>query len=422
MILEEEEEGEVVVREYSESRDRELVGKLEKKCEVINNGGSRINRSKANSKSVSISTNTISDDPSCRIRLYTVRVMLVAELQGNGEVVGVVRGCIKNVYVKNTSTTTANAGIGRRCVKLGCMLGLRVSPAHRRMGIGSKLVQSLEDWMAANGAQYALLATEKTNTAAMNLFIAQRNYTILSSLVIYMCPISSKPKEQPQHIRTDKLLVDQAISFYEKRLKCKDVFPADISSILKEKLSLGTWISYFGKGVGTKGGETNNLDFIEEEPSSWVIFSVWNTSEAYKLQIRKSHEFKFFSSTLKQAYSKILPCLKLPAQSSVQEPFGFLFLYGLLGEGERVGELIKHMWDFTARLAINLKDCRVVLTELGATDPLREHVSLGPCTTCINDVWCLKKLVRISKYGEDRGEDLAGKRAAGNVFVDPRDF
>lgn len=45
----------------------------------------------------------------------------VAEQRGNGEVVGVVRGCIKHVGTK----------FGGMCVNLGCILGLRVSPTHR---------------------------------------------------------------------------------------------------------------------------------------------------------------------------------------------------------------------------------------------------------------------------------------------------
>lgn len=45
----------------------------------------------------------------------------VAELRENGELVGVVRGCIKGVGTKFEG----------QIVKLGCILGLRVSPRHR---------------------------------------------------------------------------------------------------------------------------------------------------------------------------------------------------------------------------------------------------------------------------------------------------
>ncbi|KAK4782807.1 hypothetical protein SAY86_007181 [Trapa natans] len=408
----EKEEGEVIVREYSESKDKELVMELEKRFEFIKRSdGSDMSNSKANSspKGVSIPTNTISGDPLCRIRPYPLRIMLVAELlHRSGEVVGLVRGCIKNVYLRNNSFTTTPtiSGTQRSCVKLGCALGLRVSHTHRRMGIGSKLVKSVEEWMAANGAEYAFLATEETNTAAMNLFTAKCNYKRLSSLVIYMQPITIPPKDQPPHIRIDKLLVDQAISFYEKRLRCKDVYPTDISTILNENLSLGTWVSYFARA-----GETDDLSFIEEAgPCSWIIFSIWNTAEAYKLQIRKPHE----------------PMIVDSMGGSVQlESFGFVFLYGLLGEGERVGELVESAWEFTARVALDLKeDCRFVMTELGSADPLGRHVPIGPCTTRVDDVWCLKRLVDVCNSGgaRDEGSTWEGAADAGNVFVDPRDF
>ena len=45
----------------------------------------------------------------------------VAEMLKNGELVGMVQGCIKDV----------GTGFVERHVQLGCILGLRVSPKHR---------------------------------------------------------------------------------------------------------------------------------------------------------------------------------------------------------------------------------------------------------------------------------------------------
>lgn len=45
----------------------------------------------------------------------------VAELNGKGMLVGVVRGCIKCV----------EAGVGTGHARVGCILGLRVSPKYR---------------------------------------------------------------------------------------------------------------------------------------------------------------------------------------------------------------------------------------------------------------------------------------------------
>lgn len=45
----------------------------------------------------------------------------VAEMPKSREIVGVVQGCIKRVGIGNIGS----------CLKLGCLLGLRVSPRHR---------------------------------------------------------------------------------------------------------------------------------------------------------------------------------------------------------------------------------------------------------------------------------------------------
>lgn len=45
----------------------------------------------------------------------------VAELHENGDLVGVIRGCIKCV----------GTGFGGAYMMMGCILGLRVSPPHR---------------------------------------------------------------------------------------------------------------------------------------------------------------------------------------------------------------------------------------------------------------------------------------------------
>ncbi|KAA8527371.1 hypothetical protein F0562_034914 [Nyssa sinensis] len=401
----------ILIREFNEDRDTEVVMKLEKNCEIGSKEG------------ISIFTN-IMDNPLCRIRLYPVHVMLVAELLENGELVGMVQGCIKYV----------GTGFGGRHVKLGCILGLRVSPRHRRIGIGLKLVHSMEEWMMRNDAEYTFLATEEKNVASTNLFTHKCSYEKFSSLIIYFQPVSL-PAKRPslQDIKIEKLPIDQAISFYKDRLRSKDIYPVDIDAILKEKLSLGTWVSYFKEDDDWIGLNLHNKDQNDEDvtdssktPSSWAIVSIWNTSEAYRLQIRRCYPFKFFHTTLNYARDIIFPCLKLKLPAvmsdslSLEEvPFGFLFLYGIQGEGERVGELMKSLWSFASSLAENV-DCKAIMTELGVTDPLREHVPQGSTSSmsCINDLWYFKR-VNGPSYDED---DLTTKRPVGNVFVDPRDF
>ncbi|ONI28034.1 hypothetical protein PRUPE_1G118400 [Prunus persica] len=130
--------------------------------------------------------------------------------------------------------------------EIGSILGLRVSPTHRRMGIGLKLMNSVEEWLLRKGAQYTFLATEKSNIASTNLFTFKCNYVNLSSLVIFVQPICSPIDDLlPQEIKIEKLHIDQAIFLYKNKLRGKDMYPTDIDVILKEKLSLGTWVCYF---------------------------------------------------------------------------------------------------------------------------------------------------------------------------------
>ncbi|XP_059661947.1 probable N-acetyltransferase HLS1 [Cornus florida] len=388
----------ILIREFNEERDSEEVMKLEKNCEIGSKEG------------ISIFTNMM-DDPLCRVKLYPVHVMLVAELLKNRKLVGMVRGCIKYV---------GTGSVGRH-VNLGCILGLRVSPRHRRKGIGLKLVESIEEWLMRNGAQYTSLATEEKNVASTNLFSVKCNYVKLSSLRIYVQPVNSPPKDPPSHITLEKLSIDQAILFYNNHLRGKDMYPVDIDEILKENLSLGTWLSYY------KEDDWDGLhdeDMINSRtPSSWVVTSIWNTSETYKLQVRKSHPFNFFHATLSHARDVIFPCLKMQVNyHSLQETFGFFFLYGLLGEGERLEELMNSLWSFASRLADqNKKDCKAIVTELADSDPLREHVPQGSSMSCINDLWYLKR-ANDQQASDEEEDNLMAMRPVGNVFVDPRDF
>uniref|UniRef100_J3NE59 N-acetyltransferase domain-containing protein n=2 Tax=Oryza brachyantha TaxID=4533 RepID=J3NE59_ORYBR len=126
---------EVLVREYDRERDMEAIEKLERSCEI------------GTGKGFSIVTNMMGD-PLCRIRLFPLHVMMVAEVAGGEgkELVGVARGCVKRV-------ATGLGGDDGGTVAAGYILGLRVSPLHRRKGIGSKLVKSVEAWAALHGAR-----------------------------------------------------------------------------------------------------------------------------------------------------------------------------------------------------------------------------------------------------------------------------
>ena len=291
----------------------------------------------------------------------------------------------------------------------------------RRKGVALKLVTSVEEWMVRNGAEYSFLATEKNNDASKTLFSIKCNYVSLSSLVIFVHPTSFPTKHISRDIKIEKVNIDLAISLYRRTLRAKELYPLDMDIILKEKLSLGTWVSYYkDEGSINLQRVVDNEDITNETPSSsWVIFSIWNTCEAYKLQLKKSQPLRFLHTTLNHAREKIFPCLRMSVSDSLSRPFGFLFLYGVHGEGENLGELMESVWRFTSRLGESMKDCRVVITELGLGDPLANHVPHTDSMSCIDDLWYTKRLSISHNDGKD---ELLMKGQVRNVFVDPREF
>ncbi|KHN30624.1 hypothetical protein glysoja_049753 [Glycine soja] len=135
--------------------------------------------------------------------------------------------------------------LSRPFLKMGCILGLGVSPTYRRKGVALRLVTVAEEWMARNGVEHALLATENKNDASKNLFTIKSNYVNLSSLVIFVQPISSLTKQISMDIKIDRVDIDLAISLYKRTMRTKDLYPLDKDVIPKEKLSLGTWVCYY---------------------------------------------------------------------------------------------------------------------------------------------------------------------------------
>ncbi|KAG2395395.1 N-acetyltransferase HLS1-like [Vigna angularis] len=387
----------ILIREYNEDKDVKMVRKLERNSEI---GAKKV---------VSIFTNMMGD-PLSRIRFFPLRVMLVAELLESRELVGVVRGVIKNVGTLSGSL-----------LKMGYILGLRVSPSYRRKGVALRLIAAVEEWMVRNGAEYAFLATEKDNDASKNLFTVKCNYVNLSSLVVFVQPISSMTKHISRDIKIEKVDIDLAISLYRRTLKTKDLYPLDMDVILKEKLSIGTWVSYYKREgwLNLRSKVDNEEDLISSETSnSWVIFSIWNTCEAYKFQVRRSQLVRFLLTTLNQARERVFPCLKMSVSNSLCRSFGFLFLYGIYGQGENLGELMESMWRFTSRVGEGMKDCKVFITELGFGDPLANHVPQTDSISCIDDLWYTK---RLSTHVDENTDEIL-MRQVGNVFVDPRDF
>ncbi|KAI3891973.1 hypothetical protein MKW92_009944 [Papaver armeniacum] len=359
----------IYIREYKEERDIEVVEELEKVCETI--------ESCSKGRNAPIITN-IMGDPLFRIRFYKYHVLLIAEMVENGEVVGVIRGCIK--YIRSG----ADQGTNRSTVKMGCILGLRVSPKHRQNGIGLKLVKCAENWAIQNGAQYTCMAAEEGNIASTNLFVHKCNYVKLTRLIIFTQPIHSRTKEKSSRkIIIQKLSVEQAISLYKTQFGSKQFF------------SIGTWVSYFKdeNWVGLNGKDNNSNshgEFIEKAPGSWAMISIWNkTSDVYNSG----------QSSLSRGLrgGKIFHCFRKSFFSLLrQKSSGFIFAYGLHGEGK----------EFAHHVGKNVKGCKLIITELGVDDPLREHLPQGPSMSFTNDIWYLKKVNGSTSEDASGGDEM----------------
>ncbi|KAJ0854318.1 putative transcription regulator GNAT family [Helianthus annuus] len=174
----------VVIREFNPKTDRERVEQVERSCEVGPSGEYSLHAD-------------LLGDPVCRVRNSPAYLMLVAEMvviadgEETRDIVGMIRGCIKTVTCGRKLSRKTNHPPEPRPVftKLAYILGLRVSPTHRRMKIGLKLVCRMEDWFRDKGAEYSYIATDATNKPSVNLFTGKCGYSKFRnpSVLVHPC-------------------------------------------------------------------------------------------------------------------------------------------------------------------------------------------------------------------------------------------
>ncbi|KAL9412663.1 hypothetical protein AB3S75_039024 [Citrus x aurantiifolia] len=326
--------GEVITRSYDRQIDRARVEDLERRCEV------------GPAERVFLFTDTLGD-PICRIRNSPMYKMLVAEL--DRELVGVIQGSIKQVTVQKPHEDLA---------KVGYVLGLRVAPLHRRKGIGSSLVCKLEEWFTSNDVDYAYMATEKDNEASVKLFVNKLGYVNFRTPAILVHPVNNRMFHTPSNVQIRKLKIEEAENLYYKFMASTEFFPYDIGNILRNKLSLGTWVAYpRGEIVGEFG--SNGQIF----PKSWAMVSVWNSGELFKL--------RFLSSIW----------------------------------------VLFHVWNAQRRSIIRQN-------EVGGSDALRLHIPHWKLLSCPEDLWCIKALKNEKKKTLRELTKIPPTIA---LFVDPRE-
>ncbi|XP_061338951.1 probable N-acetyltransferase HLS1 [Gastrolobium bilobum] len=411
--MSEEELPTVVVREFDPIKDRKRVEAVERICEVGPSG------------KLSLFTDMLGD-PICRVRHSPAFLMLVAEM--GEEIVGMIRGCIKTVTCgkklsrngKNINTDILQATNAKHVpvyTKLAYILGLRVSPDQRRMGIGLKLVQRLEAWFSDNGAEYSYMATENDNLASVKLFTDKCGYSKFRTPSILVNPVFAHRVRVSPKATIIPLTPSDAETLYRRRFATTEFFPRDIDSILNNKLSLGTFLAV-PRGSYSAESWPGPDRFLLDPPQSWAMLSVWNSKEVFMLEVRGASRVKRTLAKTSRVVDRALPWLRLPSIPDLFRPFGFHFMYGLGGEGPEAVKMVKALCEFVHNLAKE-SGCGVVATEVSTGEPLRFGIPHWKMLSCDEDLWCIKRL------GEDYSDGSVGdwtKSPPGiSIFVDPRE-
>ncbi|XP_057482669.1 probable N-acetyltransferase HLS1 [Actinidia eriantha] len=404
----------LVVREFDEENDTAAVEEVERLCEVGPTG------------KLSLFTDLLGD-PICRVRHSPAFLMLVAERVMEGEeereIVGMIRGCIKTVTCgKKLSRSGKSSHDPTKPVpvyaKLAYMLGLRVSPSHRRMGIGLMLVRRMEEWFRENGAEYSYMATENDNEPSVKLFTDKCGYSRFRTPSILVNPVFAHRVRLSSRVTILKLTPSDAEFLYRFRFSTTEFFPRDIDSVLYNKLNLGTFVAVPG-GSYSAGSWPGSDRFLVDPPESWAVLSVWNCKEVFKLEVRGASRVRRGIAKTTRLVDRALPWLGLPSVPEVFRPFGLHFLYGLGGDGPRAAQYVKALCGFAHNLAKE-SGCGVVATEVSSHEPLRLGIPHWKALSCAEDLWCIKRL------GEDYSDGVVGdwtKSPPGlSIFVDPREF
>lgn len=414
------------VREFDPKKDCRGVEEVERRCEVGPTG------------KLSLFTDLLGD-PICRVRHSPAYLMLVAESVkkvGEGgdkkeerEIVGMIRGCIKTVTCgkKLFSRITTSSGqndpskqplILPIYTKLAYILGLRVSPHHRRMGIGLELVRRIEDWFRENGAEYSYIATENDNQPSVSLFTSKCGYSKFRKPSILVQPVFAHRVRVNTRVTILKLTPSDAESLYRRRFSTTEFFPRDIDSVLNNKLSLGTFIAV-PKGFYFPRSWPGLDRFLSNPPDSWAVLSVWNCQDVFKLEVRGASRVKKGLAKTTRLVDRAFPWLRVPSVPEVFRPFGLHFFYGLGGEGPMAVKYVKALCGFAHNLAKE-SGCGVVATEVSSRDPLKLGIPHWKALSCAEDLWCIKRLGE--DYSDGSMGDWTKSQPGVSIFVDPREF
>lgn len=244
----------VAIRDYDPKTDRDGTEAVERECEV---------GPAAAAGGMSLHADLLGD-PVARIRHSPHYLMLVAETSGpDGRIVALVRGTVKSV-ASGKSRPGAPA-----FARVGYILGLRVAPSHRRMGIARQLVHRLEQWFELMGAEYAYMATDRSNEASLRLFTGRCGYSKFRTPSLLVHPVHSHRLRAPRRATVVRLGARDAERLYLSRLAHVEFFPADIGAVLGNALSRGTFLATVGGRAAAVAVEVAAMDPLRGRIPHW---------------------------------------------------------------------------------------------------------------------------------------------------------
>lgn len=283
-----------------------------------------------------------------------------------------------------------------------------------------KLVTAMEKWFESMGADYAYMATSHGNEPSLRLFTDRCGYTQFRTPDILVQPVFAHRLRSASYSSSTNIVQlspSDAEILYRLRFSTTEFFPRDIDSVLRNPLSLGTFLAVNGNYVwpGTASA------FLIDPPESWAVVSVWNSKDIFRLQIRGCSKVKRGLAKTTRIFDRAFPWLRIPSIPNLFRPFWLYFLYGIGGEGPEARKMVTALCSHAHNMAMD-GGCGVVVTEVASSEPLRDGIPHWKRLSLSGDVWCLKRLGEVEEYS-DGGEfgDWTKSVSGPSIFVDPRD-
>lgn len=113
----------------------------------------------------------------------------------------------------------------------------------RRMGLALRMVRRMEAWFERMGAEYAYMATDKSNEASLRLFTVRCGYSKFRTPSLLVHPVHAHRRRVPRRAAVFRLGARDAERLYDGRFAHVEFFPADIGAVLGNQLSIGTFLA-----------------------------------------------------------------------------------------------------------------------------------------------------------------------------------